>query len=134
MTGPETPPAPADAPAGPEPAPDRCPRCGSALDRDQEWCLSCGTAARTTIAATPRWRLPLALLAVLALLCAAALAWAFVELTNNDDDVRAATTAPVTTTTEPPPADAAPPPAGAEPPADAEQAVPPPADPAQPAG
>ncbi len=86
----------------------RCPRCGADLGPDQEWCLACGTAARTVIARTPRWRVPLALLAVVAVLCGAALAWAFVALTGNDAAVRAATattTAPAaaTPTTSPPP-------------------------------
>jgi hypothetical protein len=77
----------------PEPVvPDRCPRCDAELAPDQSWCLSCGTAARTVIAATPRWRAPLAVMAVVAVLFGAALAWAFVALTNNDADVRAAKT------------------------------------------
>ena len=41
-------------------------------------CLDCGTAARTVIAPTPNWRLPIAVVAVAAVLCGAALAWAFV--------------------------------------------------------
>ncbi len=83
-----------------------CPRCGTPLAPEQEWCLQCGTAARTTIAATPRWRLPIAILAVVAVLCGAALAWAFVELTNNDDAVQAVTATPTTVTTAPAPAPA----------------------------
>jgi len=146
VTGPETqPPAPAEAAPDDVPRPDPCPRCGAPLEPDQEWCLSCGTAARTTIAAPPAWRVPLAVLAVVALLCGAALAWAFVELTNNDDDVRAATTAPVTTTTAPPPTTAGAPPAtdpgqqtpvdpAQQAPVDPAQQAPPAADPAQPAG
>jgi uncharacterized paraquat-inducible protein A len=79
--------------AEPEPVvPDRCPRCDAELAPEQDWCLSCGTAARTVIAAPPRWRAPLAVIAVIAVLCGAALAWAFVALTNNDADVRAAKT------------------------------------------
>lgn len=73
------------------PAPYLCPRCSTPLQPDQDWCLNCGTAARTAIAATPNWRRPVALLAVVAVLFAAACAWAFVELTNNDDAVKAAT-------------------------------------------
>lgn len=86
-------------PEGHEP-PDRCPRCGAELARDQEWCLQCGTAARTTLAATPNWRLPVALIAIVAVLCGGALAWAFVELTNNDAAVEAATAISTTTTTQ----------------------------------
>jgi predicted MFS family arabinose efflux permease len=101
-------------PEGQEPA-FRCPRCGAELGTDQEWCLNCGTAARTTIAATPNWRLPIALIAVVAVLCGAALAWAFVELTNNDAEVRAATAKVTQTQTDPavaPPSTTTTPPAG----------------------
>jgi hypothetical protein len=78
-------------PSAPPPAPFRCPRCQTQLQPDQEWCLNCGTAARTAIAATPNWKRPLVLLAVVAVVFAIACAWAFVELTNNDDAVKAAT-------------------------------------------
>lgn len=82
----------------------RCPRCGADLAADQDWCLACGTAARTVIAAPPNWRAPIAVLAVVVVLCGAALAWAFVALTNNDAEVRATTTA---APAAPPPSDAA---------------------------
>jgi len=88
-----------------EAPPFLCPRCSTPIAAEQEWCLNCGTAARTAIAATPNWRLPLAVLAVVVVLCGAALAWAFVELTNNDAEVRAATavqTAPAAAPTENP--------------------------------
>jgi len=78
-------------PAPPAPAPFRCPRCQTPLQPEQDWCLNCGTAARTAIAATPNWKLPLVLLAIAAVVCAIACAWAFVELANNDDAVKAAT-------------------------------------------
>jgi len=83
-------PAP-EAPPPPAPTPFRCPRCQTQLQPEQDWCLNCGTAARTAIAATPNWKLPLVLLAIAAVVCAIACAWAFVELTNNDDAVKAAT-------------------------------------------
>lgn len=35
-----------------------CPLCGSPLHDAQDWCLRCGAAARTRLAATPRWRAP----------------------------------------------------------------------------
>jgi septal ring-binding cell division protein DamX len=78
------------APAG------RCPRCGADVAADQDWCLTCGTAARTVIAPPPNWRAPVALLAVVVLLCGVAIAWALVALTDNDADVRAATAQPTT--------------------------------------
>lgn len=88
-------------PETPTPGGARCPRCGADLAAEQEWCLHCGTAARTVIAPTPAWRAPVALLAVLAVLAGGALAWAFAAAANQDDEVAAATSrapAPVTTT------------------------------------
>lgn len=70
------PPASAGLPAAPEqpPAPAQlsreCPLCGAPLHADQEWCLRCGAAATTRLAAPPKWRslaLALALVIVLAL-------------------------------------------------------------------
>jgi RNA polymerase subunit RPABC4/transcription elongation factor Spt4 len=78
-------------PVTPAPTPFLCSRCQTPLQPDQEWCLNCGTAARTAIAATPNWKRPIVLLAVAAAVFAIACAWAFVELTNNDDAVKAAT-------------------------------------------
>ena len=94
-----SPQSPGGGDQAPPAPPARCPQCGTELEPGQEWCLSCGTAARTVIAPTPNWRLPIAAVAVVLLLCGGALAWAFVALTDNDDAVRAATqTAPATTT------------------------------------
>jgi hypothetical protein len=39
---------------------ERCPHCDATLVRAQDWCLQCGTAARTRLAPTPNWRAPLA--------------------------------------------------------------------------
>jgi hypothetical protein len=93
--------------------PAACPRCGAALRPEQDWCLECGAAARTRIARTPAWRVPVFLVALLIGLSGAAAAFAFVRLSNTDDDLRAAKTAasltapaPATATT---PAAAAPP-------------------------
>jgi uncharacterized paraquat-inducible protein A len=108
--------------------PVRCPRCGVGLADDQDWCLSCGTAARTVIAATPSWRRPVALLAVVVVLSGAVLAWAFVTLTQNDDAITAATQ---TTTTTAAPAAA---PAGTTPPTGAPAATTPPVTSTPPAG
>lgn len=87
----------------------RCPRCGADLAPDQEWCLTCGTAARTVLAPPPSWRLPIALLATIVVLCGAALAWALVELTENDAEVTASKIEPVTTTIAAPSAAPTPP-------------------------
>ena len=53
----ETPPPDETVPAGPPER--RCPRCGSALAPDQEWCLACGAAADTEIVEARGWRVPL---------------------------------------------------------------------------
>jgi predicted amidophosphoribosyltransferase len=33
-----------------------CPLCGAQLKPEQSWCLRCGAAARTRLAAQPKWR------------------------------------------------------------------------------
>lgn len=79
--------------AGPAPVPLRCPRCGANVAPEQDWCLECGAPARTRLAATPSWRAPIALVAVVTLLAGLALAFAFTSLTSDDGKVSAATTA-----------------------------------------
>ena len=64
-----------------------CPRCGASLAPDQEWCLSCGTAVRTRIAPTPRWRVPVVLVGTLLALIAAALILALVELSGDPQPI-----------------------------------------------
>jgi hypothetical protein len=97
-----TPPA---APADQVPAPGsiRCPRCDAPIGPDQDWCLECGAPARTRLARTPNWRLPVAAVALIALIAGIALAGAFVALTN--DSPVTAGTQPATTAgaTAPPP-------------------------------
>ena len=56
MTATETPPTP-------ETTRRRCPRCGSDLTPDQEWCLNCGADVGSTFAPPPSWRGPVALVA-----------------------------------------------------------------------
>ena len=84
-------------PYGRAPAPLRCPRCGATVGPEQDWCLECGAPARTRLAPTPNWRLPVAVVAVVILLAGVALAVAFTRLTRDDGTVVAATatTAPV---------------------------------------
>jgi hypothetical protein len=44
-----------------------CPLCGSPLRPDQDWCLRCGAAARTRLAAPAKWKaLALALTTIVA--------------------------------------------------------------------
>ena len=94
-------------PHAPPPGTIACPRCGQPVGPDQDWCLNCGAAARTRLAPTPNWRLPIAGLALVVALAGVALAVAFVTLTGNSD-----TPSQTITTTAPaaaaPPATAAP--------------------------
>lgn len=62
---------------------DACPLCGAPLAPDQEWCLRCGAAARTRLAAAPNWRAPLAALAVVGVLALGVLAAALVKLAGD---------------------------------------------------
>jgi uncharacterized OB-fold protein len=57
-----------------------CPLCGAALAPEQDWCLHCGAAARTRLAASPRWRAPVIALVVITALALAVLAAALVKL------------------------------------------------------
>jgi predicted amidophosphoribosyltransferase len=68
------------APGGPFPTGEECPLCRAPLSADQEWCLRCGAAARTRLAAEPNWRAPLIALSLLAVLAIAVLAVALVKL------------------------------------------------------
>lgn len=54
----ETPPPP-DAAVPPGPPERRCPRCGSTLAPEQEWCLACGAAAGTEVVESRGWRVPI---------------------------------------------------------------------------
>lgn len=62
------------------PVSERCPLCGATLDAAQDWCLACGAAARTRLAATPRWRLLVAVIAVVIVLSLAILVASLVKL------------------------------------------------------
>jgi hypothetical protein len=79
-------------PVGPAPVPLRCPRCGATVAPEQDWCLECGAPARTRLAPTPNWRLPVAIVAAIALAACAALAIAFASLTHDDGTLAPSTT------------------------------------------
>jgi SPOR domain len=77
-----------------------CPRCGSELTPQQEWCLNCGADVTSTIAPPPNWRGPVALVAALLAIAALALVLALVELAGDAEQVAqqpAATPTPVAT-------------------------------------
>jgi len=62
---------------------DACPLCGAQLAPDQEWCLRCGAAARTRLAAAPNWRAPLIALGAVLLVALGILAVALVKLAGD---------------------------------------------------
>ena len=78
-----------------------CPRSGATVAPDQDWCLDCGSAARTRLCPTPNWRAPVAALAIVALLAGIGLAVAFVALTNDSTQAPATSTAAPAVATEP---------------------------------
>ena len=95
--------SPASAPSGGQPAPgqaeqagvgEACPLCGAPLAPEQDWCLRCGGAARTRLAASPRWTAPIIALATVAVLSLGVLAAALVSLAGSPSP----RTGPATTT------------------------------------
>lgn len=57
-----------------------CPLCGQTLRSEQDWCLRCGAAARTRLAAPAKWKLLVLALIAIALLSIAVLVAALVKL------------------------------------------------------
>jgi hypothetical protein len=45
-----------DAQDAPPVVQEVCPLCSTPLRPEQDWCLRCGTGARTRLAAPPRWK------------------------------------------------------------------------------
>lgn len=77
--------ATAEGPAAASPPPpahgdERCPLCGAGLQREQQWCVRCGAAARTRLAATPRWWAPVLILATVAVVALGVLIASLVKL------------------------------------------------------
>jgi hypothetical protein len=64
-------------------APEGCPLCGAPLDPEQEWCLSCGAAARTRLAMSSNWKGPIIAVAIVAALSLGVLAVSLVNLAGN---------------------------------------------------
>jgi hypothetical protein len=62
------------------PATETCPLCGQALRAEQDWCLKCGAAARTRLAAPPKWKALVATLILIVAICLAVLTAALVKL------------------------------------------------------
>lgn len=57
-----------------------CPLCGAPLKRDQDWCMRCGAAARTRLAAQPKWKALVVALVVVVVLALGVLTAALVKL------------------------------------------------------
>jgi hypothetical protein len=92
-TGPSAPPASQPAAASDV----TCPLCGVPLEIRQDWCLRCGAAARTRLAASAGWRAPLISLAVVIVLSLVVLAGALVKLAG-DSNGSGSTSSPSTVT------------------------------------
>ena len=96
-------PAPyAAPPAARQAAGEACPLCGAELGPEQDWCLRCGSAARTRLAPSPNWKAPVAVLVAAAVISAAVLAAALVKLAGSSSSGSAGAstatpTAPATT-------------------------------------
>jgi ribosomal protein S27AE len=76
------------------PAERRCPRCGSAMAPDQEWCLACGAAATTEVAEPRGWRVPVMLSGALVLLGVIGVILAIVALSGGSEKLAQATPTP----------------------------------------
>jgi hypothetical protein len=61
----------------------RCGACGEELAARQRWCLCCGAAARTVIAATPRWVARSAAATAVSLLALAGIGYALAALASS---------------------------------------------------
>src|SRR3954454_21363178 len=83
----ETPPPETPTPVQAGPPERRCPRCGSNLADDQEWCLNCGAAAGTEAVEARGWRVPLSLGGGVAALAVIGVILAIVALARRDDEV-----------------------------------------------
>src|SRR3954454_12346429 len=82
----ETPPPP-ETPVQAGPPERRCPRCGSVLSPDQEWCLACGAAAGTEVVESRGWRVPIYMGGGLVALAILGVLLAIAALTNRNDEV-----------------------------------------------
>jgi hypothetical protein len=71
-----------ETPPPPTPVERRCPRCGARLSAQQEWCLECGAAVATRVAAPRGWRAPIAVVGALLALALLAVVLALVELAD----------------------------------------------------
>lgn len=59
-----------------------CPLCGAPLRADQDWCVRCGAAARTRLAAPAKWKALATALVIVVALSLAVLIVALVKLSG----------------------------------------------------
>jgi hypothetical protein len=96
-------PPPHDAAMPPAPPERRCPRCGSTLAPDQEWCLACGAAADTEVAEPRGWRVPIALGGGLLALALIGVVLLIIALASGPDKLASTTPTPTPSAAAPAP-------------------------------
>jgi len=96
-------PPPHDAAVPPAPPERRCPRCGSTLAPDQEWCLACGAAAETEVAEPRGWRVPIMLSGGLGLLALLGVVLLIVALASGPEKLADTTPTPTPSAAQPVP-------------------------------
>jgi predicted nucleic acid-binding Zn ribbon protein len=85
---------PPDQTVPPAPPERRCPRCGSTLAPDQEWCLACGAAADTEVAEPRGWRVPIMLTGGLVALAVIGVVLLILALAGGSEKLATATPTP----------------------------------------
>jgi hypothetical protein len=94
-----------------------CASCGSPMEADQDWCLTCGAAASGSLGQRPGWRAASTVIAITLVLVLGAIAASYAAITGNDGKKPAAPAAAAAqqqAAATPPPAT---PPAATTPPA-----------------
>jgi hypothetical protein len=73
---------PPEAPPAPEPA-RACPSCGAAMEAEQDWCLTCGSAAPGRLGGRPGWRSAFTIAAATLLVLAGAVVAAYAAMSGD---------------------------------------------------